>query len=79
MSNLKKWLEIKKQSRFFLIEMQKQLDTVDFGIEKSIRQTLNSLNITDPDIILSHFPEQLLFSKSGIALQRSLERSTAGT
>jgi hypothetical protein len=61
MSNLKKWLEIKKQSRSFLIEMQKQLDTVDFEIEKSIRQTLNSLNTTDPDIILSHFPNNSYF------------------
>jgi exonuclease III len=61
MSNLKKWLEIKKQSCSFLSEMQKQLDTVDFGIEKSIRQTLNSLNTTDPDIILSHFPNNSYF------------------
>jgi len=43
------------------MELQHQLDSVDFGVEKSIRQLLNRLNTTDPDIILSNFPNNSYF------------------
>jgi len=61
MTNLKKWLEIKKQCRSVLMAIQHQLDSVDFGVEKSIRQLLNRLNTTDSDIILSNFPNNSYF------------------
>jgi hypothetical protein len=43
------------------MEIQHQLDSVDFEVEKSIRQLLNRLNTTDPDIILSNFPNNSHF------------------